>query len=186
MIFFDKPSLYIQDKNAKKKNKEILILIKDKLEKSVFYTTESKEYILNKLAPCNFIETSIQVILKQFREEPCLSLDEKKLYGINTRQKINKTYFNLLSEQGKHQEYILIDLENIILSSEQKIHNKYQLLEYKSLRINKVQISCCNDDRDCPAVKKYCNKVYSINNVPELPLPECNADVCRCLYLSVI
>lgn len=186
MNLFVKPSLYVKDKNSKKKNKEILSLIKEKLENSAFYTEESVKLILNKLKHHNFCETSIQVILKQFREEPCLNLEEKKQYGINTHQKINKNYFNLLTEVGKHQEYILTDLENIILSSEHKIHNKYELLECKALGIKNVQISCCNDDRDCPAVKKYCNRIYPINAVPELPLPECTADVCRCIYLSVI
>ncbi len=186
MALFVKSSLYVRDKNAKIKNKEILTLINEKLENNKFYTDEAKSYILQRLVHCNFVETSIQGILKQFREEPCLELEEKKRYGINTRQKINKNYFNLLSECGKHQEYVLIDLENIILSSQNKIYNKYQLLEFKSLGIKNIQIACCNDDRDCPAVKKYCDKSYPINKVPELPLPECNADVCRCIYLSVI
>ena len=186
MNIINKPSLYIDDPNVEEKNKEILALLYSKLCNSDFYTEECIEFIVGILSNKNIVESSIQVLLKSFREEPCVQLEEKKLFKINTRQKINKKFFDLLSEKGKHQEYVIMNLENIILSSVHKIQNKYKLIEYKALGIKEVEILCCNDDRDCPAVKKHCNKKYPINHVPELPLDECTAELCRCCYVSII
>lgn len=179
-------SIYVKDPHEKQKNKEILELIKSKIENNENYTDNCIDYILKILSQVNFIESPVQNILKQFRKEPCLELEEKKKYKINTRQKVNKVFFNLLTEKGKHQEYILLELENIILSSEFKINNIYELRECKELGIKYVKIEGCNDDRDCPVVKKYCNKKFELSQVPELPLPECTADLCRCMYLPVI
>ena len=179
-------SIYVKDSHEKQKNKEILELIKSKIENNDNYTKNCIEYILKILSHVNFIESSVKNILRQFREEPCLELEEKKKYKINTRQKVNKYFFNLLTEKGKHQEYILLELEKIILSSEFKINNIYELRECKELGIKYVKIECCNDDRDCPVVKKYCNKEFELSQVPELPLPECTADLCRCIYLPII
>lgn len=179
-------SIYVKDPHEKQKNKEILELIKSKIENNENYTKDCIEYILKILSQVNIIESSVQYILRKFREEPCLELEEKKKYKINTRQKINKDFFYLLTEKGKHQEYILLELENIILSSEFKINNSYELREYKKLGIKYVKIEYCNDDRDCPAVKRYCNKKFELRQVPSLPLPECTADLCRCIYSPII
>jgi hypothetical protein len=186
MKIFSRPSLYVKDPHENQKNKEIYELIKSKISNSENYTDECVKFILKKISKVNFIESSSQIIIKNFREEPCVSLEEKKQYNINSRQKINKEFFDLLSEKGKHQEYILLGLENIILSSIHKINNTYELHNMKKMGIKYVTIECCNDDRDCPAVKKYCNKEFKINQVPDLPLPECTADLCRCFYSSII
>ena len=186
MNLFVKPSIIVKDSHEKQKNKEILEMIKCKIENNDNYTENCIKYILKTLSKVNFITSSAQIILKQFREEPCIGLEEKKQYKINTRQKVNKDFFNLLTDKGKHQEYILLELENIILSSKFKINNIYELREYKKLGIKYVKIECCNDDRDCPAVKKYCNKEFELSQVPELPLPECTADLCRCIYSAII
>ena len=186
MNLFVKPSIHVKDSHEKQKNKEILEMIKSKIENNDNYTENCIKYILKILSRENFIMSSVQIVLKKFREEPCIGLEEKKQYKINTRQKVNKDFFYLLTDKGKHQEYILLELENIILSSTHKINNEYELRDLKKLGVKYVTIECCNDDRDCPAVKKYCNKEFKINQVPELPLPECTADLCRCIYSPII
>ncbi len=186
MNIFSRPSLYVKDPHEKQKNKEIFELIKSRISNNDNYSDDCVKFIIKKLTKVNILESSGQGIIKSFREEPCVSLEEKKQYNINPRQKINKEFFDLLSEKGKHQEYILLYLENIILSSKYKINNKYDLRNMKKMGVKYVTIECCNDDRDCPAVKKLCNKEFKINQVPELPLPDCNSDLCRCNYSAVI
>ncbi len=186
MNLFIRPSVHVTDPHEKQKNKDIFNLIKTKIQNNELYTEECVKYILKILSKSNFVTSSNQVILKKFREEPCLTLEEKKEYKINTRQKVNKEFFNLLSDKGKHQEYILNDLEIIIISSCHKINNTYSLQDFKKSGIKYVTIECCNDDRDCPAVKKYCNREFKINQVPDLPLPECTAEYCRCMYSPIL
>ena len=74
-LFFNQ-SLYVRDSNEKLKNKEILDLIKDNLQNNNLYSDEGKSYIIKQLSHQDFVGSSIQVILKPFRTEPCVSLDE--------------------------------------------------------------------------------------------------------------
>jgi hypothetical protein len=48
----------------------------------------------------------------------------------------------------------------------------------KEMGLKKVK-----DERDCKAIKRF-RKVWPIDEVPELPLPNCKADYCRCTYVA--
>ncbi len=179
-------AIRVKDRYEKEKNSDIRKLISSKLTNNELYTEKCVKFIIGFISRHNFVTSDTEILLQKFRKETCVTLEEKKKYGIKTRQKINKRFFDLLSEKGKHQDYILKDLRNMFYSSKHFIFNKYEIIECKSLGIREVKISCCNDDRNCPYIEKYRNKKYPIDEAPELPLPECTADFCRCMYLPVI
>ena len=183
---FEKNPFLIIHPYEKEMNAEILCLITSRINNNAFYTEKCVKYILQQISNHNFVTGYTENLIKQFRKKPCVNLEEKKRYHINTRQKINKTFFDLLTEEGKHQGYVLSDLRNIIYSSKSKILNKYHLFELKSLDIKEVEISCCEDDNTCMNRKKYCNRRYLIDEVPELPLEGCTAGFCVGSYLPVI
>ena len=44
-------------------------------------------------------------------------------------------------------------------------------------------MSAGNDGRTCKAALELDGKRFRKDEVPELPLPECDAEYCRCLFL---
>lgn len=118
-----------------------------------------------------------------FNKEDCLTLEEKKELGLNTRRKYSRELINALTKKGLTAENPNILLENIWLAAFHKVSRKYELQRLKDLGVKYVQILDCNDERDCKAIKK-CKKRWLIDEVPELPLPNCNADYCRCSYIA--
>jgi hypothetical protein len=117
-----------------------------------------------------------------FSYEDCLTLDEKKQLGINTRLKFSREMFDVLTEIGiKHPNPKEL-IKNIWLKNFHKIHRKYDLERLRELGLKTVRIEDCGDERDCKAIKRI-KKIWSIDEVPELPLPNCKAEYCRCSYI---
>lgn len=118
-----------------------------------------------------------------FCKENCLTLEEKKALGLNTRQKYARELINALTEKGLVAEKPNDLLKNIWLANFHKISQKYELQHLKDMGLKYVQILDCDDERDCKAVKR-CKKRWLIDEVPELPLPGCDAKYCRCEYVT--
>lgn len=150
----EQSSVTIKDKNADKKNNDIILLVDLKLKNSKYFTDEGITLVKELLTQKKLSESSISEIMKPFHAEPIIPFEIRKEYNINTRQKANLDLFNKLTEDGKHCNNITEFLEIIILASISKITNKYTLLQYKKAGMKKVEILCAGDDRDCPAVKK--------------------------------
>jgi hypothetical protein len=118
-----------------------------------------------------------------FSYDDCLSLDEKKSLGLNTRQKFSRDFIDCLSPQGLKHKNPKDILEVLWLKSYHAVHRRFDLLRMKKIGIKKVEISPCDDERDCSKIKNF-KKIWPIDEVPELPLPGCTADYCRCSYFS--
>lgn len=118
-----------------------------------------------------------------FNKNACLSLEEKKDLGLNSRRKYSRELINGLTTKGLKAEDPNDLLKNIWFQNFHKISRKYELNRLKELGLKYVQILNCGDERDCKSVK-HCKKRWPINEVPELPLPGCNADYCRCCYIA--
>ena len=116
-----------------------------------------------------------------FDKKDCLTLEEKKQLSLNTRAKYSRELINGLTEKGLATEDPNELVKNTWLANFHKISRKYKLQELKKLGIQYVKIRTCEDERDCKAVK-LCKKRWPIDEVPELPLPKCNAPYCRCDY----
>jgi hypothetical protein len=118
-----------------------------------------------------------------FLLDDCLSLEEKKALGLNSRQKFSREFIDALSEKGMSHPDPKDILKVIYLKHFHSIHRKYELLRMKRIGIKTVKIEDCGDERDCKAIKRL-KKVWPIDEVPELPLPGCTAEYCRCTYIS--
>lgn len=61
-----------------------------------------------------------------------------------------------------------------------------KLEQYRNSGCARVEVSGCGED-SCPVCKKMNGKKYRVNQVPELPHPECTHEMgCRCMLLPVI
>ena len=119
-----------------------------------------------------------------FNKTDCLSLEEKKSLNLNTRAKYSRELINGLTEKGISEAGSNKDfMKNMFLRNFHKVSRKYDLEHLKELGIKFVIISDCDDERDCKAIKKL-KKKWPIDEVPELPLPQCDAAYCRCTYLG--
>jgi hypothetical protein len=118
-----------------------------------------------------------------FSYDDCLMLDEKKVLGLNPRQKFSRGFVDTLTPAGLTQPDPKRILEILYYRNFHAISGKYELSRLKRDGIKKVKISDCGDDRDCSMVKKMAAKVWPINEVPALPLPGCTAEYCRCSYI---
>ncbi len=49
----------------------------------------------------------------------------------------------------------------------------------------KIDIIFAEDERTCQAVRAYDGKAFEPDEVPELPVPGCDAEACRCIYGNV-
>lgn len=116
-----------------------------------------------------------------FDKKDCLTLQEKKELGLNTREKYSRELINALTEKGLATEDPNDLFHNIWQANFHKISRKYKLQELRDIGVQYVRIRTCEDERDCKAVK-LCKKRWPIDEVPELPLPKCNAPYCRCDY----
>ena len=117
-----------------------------------------------------------------FDKTDCLTLEEKKRFNLNTRAKYSRELINGLTEKGleaaKDQHFI----ENMFYRNFHRVSRKYELEHLKEMGLKYVVISNSNDVRDCEAIKNL-KKRWLIEEVPELPLPQCNSEYCRCMYL---
>lgn len=125
-----------------------------------------------------------------FNKEDCLTLEEKRALGLNTRRKYPRELINNLTPKGLESENPNALIENIWQSNFNiwqsnfnKVSRKYELNRLKALGLKYVVIDDCGDERDCKAVK-HCKKRWPIDEVPELPLPGCDAEYCRCMYVA--
>lgn len=120
-----------------------------------------------------------------FDKKDCLTLEEKKKYGLNTKRKYSRELINGLTEKGLATEDPNELVKNTWLANFHKVSRKYELEKLREMGVKYVKILHCNDERDCKAIK-LCKKRWPIDEVPELPLPNCNSPYCRCMYLSDI
>ncbi len=49
--------------------------------------------------------------------------------------------------------------------------------------VKTIEILFPYDDRTCQAVRKFDGIAIPLDDVPELPLPGCDAEYCRCVYV---
>jgi hypothetical protein len=118
-----------------------------------------------------------------FSYDDCLTLDEKKVLGLNPRQKFSRGFVDTLTPAGLAQPDPKRILEILYYRNFHAISGKFELLRLKHAGIKKVKILDCGDERDCPMVKKMTQKTWPIDEVPALPLPGCTAEYCRCSYV---
>ena len=172
-------------KMLNKKNSELLHLLREQMLDTGYFETEGIDFIINKIGKTDFYVVHPSSIKSKIIYEPFLSLDDKKNYGINYRLKVGQDFFNSLSQTGKKLSNPYGQFTIIYHFAHSKIGNKYTLERYRESGVSKAEIKGIDDTRACNRIKTY-NKVWSIDEVPELPLIDCDADICRCCYSPVL
>jgi hypothetical protein len=118
-----------------------------------------------------------------FSYADCLSDEEKTALHLNAEQKVSREMVECMTEKGLAQR----DPRNIIpviyYMNYFSVSRKYKLLELKARGVKKVKIEDVGGDLDCKAIKMY-ERIFSIDQAPQLPLPQCDAPYCRCEYVS--
>jgi hypothetical protein len=114
-----------------------------------------------------------------FSYNDCLSDEEKEVLHINPELKISREMVNCMSGKGLAEKDPRHIIPIIYYMNVFAVSRKYKLMELRARGVTKVKIVSMGGDLDCKEIKDY-NEVYSINEVPDLPLPGCNAAYCRC------
>ncbi len=131
------------------------------------------------------IDKNINAPFNAITEGTQLSLDQKKELKINSRKKYGDRYIKTLTVIGLNNDASVDFFKNSYHQAFGIASRKFEINQIRKSSITKCRIAFCNDERDCEAIKKYGNKIFDINNVPDLPLKECTAAYCRCMIVAV-
>ena len=115
-----------------------------------------------------------------------LSLEKKKELKLNGRKKYGEKYIESLTRLGLTNDASTDFFKNCYYQAFGISSRKFEVTKLRQSGITKCRISTCNDERDCKAIQKYGKQVFDIDNVPELPLKECDAAYCRCMIVPVL
>lgn len=197
LTFFTKNNVFSKTKNAEesigiklsgkaldeenKKYAEIAARTVIEAKESGFFKEEFIPILSEKIKNISKVGCSY---LDPFDKTVCLTLEEKKSLNLNIRAKYSKELINGLTEKGilevgNNRDFV----KNMFLRNFHKVSRKYELKRLKEMGIKKVVLLDCNDERDFKAIKQL-KKHWNIDEIPELPLPQCTAEYCRCMYIA--
>lgn len=124
-----------------------------------------------------------------------LSTEEKRQHGIRGNAKVSKEYFLSLTDEGKKDPiraaFIVVQQilhKQSLQRMEAMISNvgEIEQTNYKSKTSTfeiEVELCCARDDRTCKAALELNGTRFPQGEAPDLPLPDCDAEYCRCLFL---
>ena len=130
------------------------------------------------------VKRNKDIVFKSITDGKLLDLTAKKKLNINSRKKVGDIYVQTLTDKGKIENASIDFFKNTYYQAFGIISRKYKLLELKRAGVKKCKISSSHDERDCPHVKRYENKSFDIDEVPNLPLEGCTAIYCRCVFVA--
>lgn len=127
----------------------------------------------------------IDQIARNIRQDGgVMPLEEKRALGIHGQLKIGRLCFDRLTELGQRDpnKAVAITVHAALF----RVSRANQLARmHNNPRAKSVRVVTVGDDGDCEASRRCKNKTYPLGQVPEFPLPECDAEICRCGYISV-
>jgi hypothetical protein len=118
-----------------------------------------------------------------FKSEEYLSIEEKKVLGINTKLRISKELIDIF-DKTKIQNNIFKNenpkdlLLNILHNARSKATIQQNIDKYKKLNIKYVELQSSGDDRTCKWCLKQDNKKISINT----DVVHLINENCKCVY----
>jgi|GEM_PF-2190867 len=166
-------------------NEEIMNLLEATIATSGFFRAEKIPELMAKLrgASVPFGRTNTSVA---FDGDVILTVDEKRALGLNTRMKYSKTFIEYFDASALKTIEPKATPECMHLDAFHRVSRKKELLSLKKLGfVKQVKIVPVGDSRDCKKIKRF-KKIYSMEEVPELPVPGCDAPFCRCMYEAII
>lgn len=171
--------------HERQSNEEVLKTFEASIVKSGFFRAETIPELLAKLrassVPSGRINTKVA-----FDGETVLTVKEKKALGLNTRMKYSRQFIEYFHPSVLKVIEPKATLECLHLDAFHRVSRAKELQGFKKLGyIKQVKIVPTGDGDDCAKIKRL-KKIYSIGEVPELPLPDCDAAFCRCYYEPII
>lgn len=108
----------------------------------------------------------------------------KKSLGVRRNAKLGTTYLSALTDAGRKRALDAAFL--VVQRAMQDRSLRHQLASLRDVRsgIDGVRILSVEDDQTCAAAKAQEGALYSLDDVPLLPLPQCDADYCRCCLID--
>lgn len=163
-------------------NEKILNLLETRIKQSGYFRSDKLPELMRKLraatVPFGRVNTKAA-----FGREPFLTLQEKKSLGLNPRMKYSKEFIGCFETSVLGSIEPKSVLEHMHVDAFHRVSREKELQRLRELGFKKINILPVGDEGDCGAIKRN-KKVFPINEVPELPLPDCDAPFCRCMYIS--
>lgn len=151
------------------------------------------EYYKAEIANSPFVkESGREAVLKDFLHEvklkdgELLTLEEKRSLGINTRLKITRDLYEVLTPEGIEFGPKRV-LEPLYLKATFN-HNRHRAIaKMKSIGITQYSPMSCGDTRDCKWCTSMDGKLISVEvDFVQLIKENCTCDYCRCVLQAKI
>jgi hypothetical protein len=160
---------------------EILRLLEARMVHSDVFLPDKISLLIGRLRDANSPFQRINTDAA-FAGETFLSVDEKRKIGLNTRMKYSHAFIaccNPATLASVEPKGALGEMHDAVFNV---VSRKRQLSEYqKSGVVRTVRIFPLGDPDACASVRRL-KRAYPLNDVPALPLPDCDATCCRCGY----
>lgn len=166
-------------------NDEVIQLLEASIRSCGLFRAEKIPELLCKLrdgsGPFARVNTDIA-----FDGEQILSVEQKRALGLNTRVKYSKAFIEYFDPTSLKDIEPKSLLQAMHLSAFHRVTRKRDLIKFKELGfVKQVKIVSVGDGRDCGKIKRF-KKIHNLHQVPDLPLPGCTAQYCRCMYEAII
>jgi hypothetical protein len=166
-------------------NEEVLELLEASVVASGLFRADKIPELIAILKGASFPFARVNTRVA-FGGDTLLTVKEKKALGLNSRMKYSKKFIDYFEPSVLRSIEPKAALEAMHLDAFHRVSRKNELRRFKELGfVEKVKIVPCGDERDCGQIKRF-KKIWRIEEVPELPLPGCDAPYCRCMYEPII
>lgn len=112
-----------------------------------------------------------------------LTHEIKRALGMRANAKLGDAYIAALTTEGKTR---IMDAAFLVIQRVMHQTNVENALEDAREFGGLLELISPADERTCAAALRLDGHVFAPDKAPELPLPDCDADYCRCLYAAVI
>lgn len=162
--------------------KEIMELLEKGIRTSGYFKEEKIPDLLADLK--RYISTSDRINIKGALDgSVLLSTEEKRSLGLNAKMKYSKRFIEYFNPSAFETIEPKSAVENLYLNAFHKVSRKNELLRMKrDAGIKQVRIV----PGECQNIKQLRKKIYNIEEVPELPLPDCDCNFCLCYFEPII
>ncbi|MGO9076106.1 MAG: hypothetical protein ACLQEI_18310 [Terriglobales bacterium] len=117
-----------------------------------------------------------------FDGDTYLTIEEKRTLTLNTRSKYSRRFIEYFDPASFEKIDPKDTLSLMYLDAFHRVSRKTELERFKKLGfIRQVRIQPDN----CAQIKRL-KKIHPIDDVPDLPLTGCNAQLCRCYYEAIV
>jgi hypothetical protein len=160
---------------------EVSRLLRSRLDASGYFVLDRVPDLVSRLRRSHrpFQRASIDAVTDG---ADLLSANEKRALGLNTHRRYSRDFIGFFRTETLPD----IDPKTLLSAMQQavsfEVSRRRTLSQYRQSKVVKtVRIFPLGDPDSCAAVRKLKQR-FTLNNAPSLPLPGCDAAVCRCSY----